>query len=78
MAINLPQAYSKILDKGYTLKSLTAPAFKGKYEVVGGTTKSFKVYSTDAASLYDYSTNKNASGQGVGSFSGQSLLTANR
>ena len=33
MAINLPQAYSKILDKGYTLKSLTAPAFKGKYEV---------------------------------------------
>lgn len=68
MAINLPQAYSKILDKGYTLKSLTAPAFKGKYEVVGGTTKSFKVYSTDAASLYDYSTSKNASGQGVGSF----------
>lgn len=70
MAINLPQAYSKILDKGYTLKSLTAPAFKGKYEVVGGTTKSFKVFSTDSQELRDYTTRKapGTSGGGVGSF----------
>lgn len=67
MAINLPQAYSKILDKGFTLKSLTAPAFKGKYEVVGGTTKTFKIFSTDSQTLKDYSSRKDAAG-GVGTF----------
>lgn len=68
MAVNLPQAYSKILDEGFRLKALTAPAFKGKYKVVGGTTKTFKIYSTDPAELYDYSARKSANGQGVGSF----------
>lgn len=68
MAINLPQAYSKILDEGFRLKSLTGPAFKGKYKVVNGTTKTFKIFSTDPATLYDYSASKGATGQGVGSF----------
>lgn len=68
MAVNLPQAYSTILDKGFVLKSLTAPAFKGKYKVVGGTTKTFKIYSTTPAALYDYTTSKDARGQGVGSW----------
>lgn len=70
MAVNLPQAYSKILDKGYVLKSLTAPAFKGKYEVVGGTTKTFKIYSTTAQALRDYTSRKEPTGgaKGVGGF----------
>lgn len=71
MAINHPQAYSKILDKGFTLKALTAPAFKGKYKVVGGTTKTFKIFATEAQELYDYSASKRptgASGQGAGAF----------
>lgn len=67
MAVNLPQAYSTILDKGFVLKSITAPAFKGKYKVVGGTTKTFKVYSTNAQELRDYSARKSANG-GVGTF----------
>lgn len=70
MAVNLSQAYSKILDKGFVLKSLTAPAFKGKYEVVGGTTKTFKIYSTEAQAMRDYTARKlpSAAGQGVGNF----------
>lgn len=67
--INLPQAYSTILDKGFVLKSLTAPAFKGKYKVVGGTTKTFKIYSTDAQAMRDYTSRKSPSGAGgVGTF----------
>lgn len=69
MAINLPQAYSKILDKGFTLKSVTAPGFKGKYEVVGGTTNVFKVYSATSQAMRDYTTQKNpASAGGVGTW----------
>lgn len=70
MAINLPAAYSKVLDKGYALKSLTAPAFKARYEVVGGTTKTFKIYSTKSQPMRDYTGKKlpaNAGG-GVGTF----------
>ncbi len=66
MAINLPEAYSTILDKGFTLKSLTAPAFKGKYKVIGGTTKTFKVYSTEPAQTYDYSERKSVGGSNFG------------
>lgn len=83
-APNLPSAYSKILDKGYTLNSLTAPAFKGKYEVVGGTTKTFKVYSVTAQPLRDYTDrahvgNTNATtGKGVGSFGYQYLDAENK
>jgi len=67
MAITLPSAYSKILDKGFTLKSLTAPAFKGEYEVVGGTTNVFKIYSTTSQAMRDYTSLKNpATAKGVG------------
>lgn len=67
--INHPVAYSKILDKGFTLQSLTAPAFKGEYKVVGGTTSTFKIYSTDSQALSDYSARKRPTGaQGVGNF----------
>ena len=69
MAINLAQSYSKILDKGYVLKSITAPAFKGKYEVVGGTTKTFKVYSPTSQALRDYTARKDpATAAGVGNW----------
>lgn len=68
MAINLPEAYSTILDKGFTLKSLTAPAFKGKYKVINGATKTFKIFSTEGQALKDYTTRKNAAGGGVGTF----------
>ena len=66
MAVNLPQAYSTILDEGFSLKSLVAPAFKGKYKIVGGTTKTFKIYSTDPAQTYDYSARKSAGGSEFG------------
>lgn len=65
---NLPQAYSTILDRGFTLKSLTAPAFKGKYKVVGGTTKTFKIFTPLSQDMRDYTSLKNpaAGGSGVG------------
>lgn len=68
--INLPQAYSTILDRGFTLKSLTAPAFKGKYSVVGNSTKTFKIFTTVSQPLRDYTTRKNSAaiGGGVGTF----------
>lgn len=69
MAINLPQAYSKILDKSFVLQSVTAPAFKGKYEVVGGTTNVFKIYSVTSQAMRDYTAQKNpATAGGVGSW----------
>lgn len=58
MSISLPEAYSKYLDKAYTIKSLTAPAFKGKFNVVGGTTKTFKIFSINPTALKDYSARK--------------------
>ena len=67
MAINLPQAYSKILDKSFTLDSITAPAFQGKFKVVGGTTNVFKIYSTTSQAMRDYTALKNpATAKGVG------------
>lgn len=69
MAINLPQAYSTILDQAFTLKSVTGPAFKGKFEVVGGTTNVFKVYSVTSQAMRDYSSQKlPASAGGVGTW----------
>ena len=58
--VNLPEAYSKILDKKWTLESVVAPAFKGKYEGVNGLAKQFKVFSPIAQKMRDYSTRKSA------------------
>ena len=66
MAINLPSAYSNVLDASYKLESLTAPAFKGKYQVIGGTTKSFQIFSTKTQALRDYSTRKSANNGSFG------------
>lgn len=66
MPVNLASAYSKVLDKAFTLESLTAPAFKGKYEVVGGTTKTFKIYSVKTQEMRDYSVRKSANGANFG------------
>ncbi len=78
MAINLPQAYSTLLDKGFVLKSVTAPAFKGKFEVVGGTTNVFKIYSTTSQAMRDYTTQRNpASALGVGDWGFQYQAPAN-
>lgn len=67
MAINLPSAYSKVLDTAFALESLTAPAFKGKYKVVGGTTKTFQIFAPKTQALRDYSARKSANGA-AGSF----------
>lgn len=78
MAVNLPQAYSSILDKGFTVKSLTAPGFKGKYQVVGGTTNVFKVYAATSQAMRDYSGQKDpASASGVGGWGYQYQAAAN-
>lgn len=78
MAVNLPQAYSTILDKAFTLQSLTGPAFKGKYSVVGGTTNVFKIYSVTSQTPYNYSTKKlPASAGGVGTWGYQYTAAAN-
>lgn len=66
MAVNLPSAYSKVLDAAFKLESLTAPAFKGKYKVIGGTTKSFQIFSVKTQALRDYSTRKSANGANFG------------
>lgn len=60
MAVNLPSAYSKVLDKSFALQSLTAPAFKGKYKVIGGTTKSFQIFGVKTQALRDYTSRKSA------------------
>ncbi len=78
MAINLPQAYSTILDQAFTLKSVTGPAFKGKFEVVGGTTNVFKVYSVTSQAMRDYTTQKNPGAPGgVGTWGFQYQQAAN-
>lgn len=60
MAINFPVAYSKLLDRAFKLKSLTEPGFKGEYQLVGGTTKTFKIYAPVTVELEDYSSRKSA------------------
>lgn len=78
MAVNLPDAYSKILDRAWTLKSLTGPGFKGKFSVVGGTTNTFKIYSITTQALRDYTGQKDpASAGGVGSWGYQYQAAAN-
>lgn len=62
MAINLPSAYSKVLDTAFALESLTAPAFKGKYKVVSGTTKSFQIFAPKTQALRNYAERKSANG----------------
>lgn len=62
MPINLASAYSKVLDGAFTLEGLTAPAFKGEYKVIGGTTKSFQIFASKTQEMRNYADRKSANG----------------